>query len=107
MSSVQKSCPHFWHLWLGRAGVSTDPRADKWGGGGRVGEPTERQRERNRIVVGVFMREKGEERSEKQGVCVSVREKGGEKKKEKRGRQTPLSPEGTPSSLPCRRHPQH
>lgn len=72
-----------------------------------MGEPTERQRERNRIVVGVFMREKGEERSEKQGVCVSVREKGGEKKKEKRGRQTPLSPEGTPSSLPCRRHPQH
>lgn len=62
MSSVQKSCPHFWHLWLGRAGVSTDPRADKWGGE-ESGEPTET--ERDRIVAGVFMREKREERSEK------------------------------------------
>lgn len=106
MSSVQKSCPHFWHLWLGRAGVSTDPRADKWGGGGRVGEPTERQRERNRTVVGVFMRK--ERKDLKNRVCVFLRERKGEKKKkEKRGRQTPLSPEGTPSSLPCRRHPQH
>lgn len=47
MSSVQKSCPHFWHLWLGRAGVSTDSRTYKWGGEGKVGEP----RDRNRIVA--------------------------------------------------------
>ena len=92
----------------GWAGLASPQIPEQISGVGevRVGEPTERQRERNRTVVGVFMRK--ERKDLKNRVCVFMRERKGEKKKkEKRGRQTPLSPEGTPSSLPCRRHPQH
>lgn len=72
MSSVQKSCPHFWHLWLGRAGISTDPKADKWGEGRRVGEP--RERERERIVVRACMREEERKTLKNRilGACVSM-----------------------------------
>lgn len=75
-------------------------------GEGEWGSP-QRDRERDRIVAGVFMREK-ERKDLRNKVCVCFCERErGRKKRKKKGVDRPHSPEGTPSSLPCRRHPQH
>lgn len=59
-SSVQKLCPHFWHLWWGKAGVSTDPRVDKgWG------------------------RESGGNQRERETIAVCERERDGDREREK------------------------